>query len=82
MALEITIWSQNDNEVKALGETVIPIESGIAHNTDWWPLLAANYIYTVNHSPSMDYIGEYFVIKIFPIIKHFLLKLYFNRNTR
>jgi hypothetical protein len=59
MALEITIWDENNDQLKALGETVIPIESAIAHNTDWWPLLAPNYIYTVNQSSSTDLIGIY-----------------------
>ncbi|XP_074595814.1 regulating synaptic membrane exocytosis protein fife isoform X2 [Brevipalpus obovatus] len=54
MALEIGIWEGMPANAKILGETVIPLESAIAHNTDWWPLLSSVFPYNINRSTSLD----------------------------
>lgn len=60
MALEIGIWetSGTSDKPELLGETMIPMESAIAHNTDWWPLLLPQYLYNLARSSSLDTLGK------------------------
>ncbi|RWS12665.1 hypothetical protein B4U79_15409, partial [Dinothrombium tinctorium] len=54
MALEIGVWEDDGCEAKLMCDSVIPLESAIGHQTDWWPLLAANYQKQLNRSSSMN----------------------------
>lgn len=59
MALEIGIWEGSLEKARLIGETTIPLESAIAHNTDWWPLLSPSFPLIINRSTSLDTLGKF-----------------------
>lgn len=58
MALEIGVWEGSTDKSELVGETTIPLENAIAHNTDWWPLLSPSFPLIINRSTSCDTLGR------------------------